>query len=174
MKKFLKVLSIIMIIVNILILTVSILAIAKPEVIGEWIVGIYEDITSDLGHTVAGMYARLSLIASISACVSLVLSTALCGTDYYYICKHCGDVVDVETEDVNKDTLEEPMAKEKLTKEQKAAARAEKRAERKAKREAKKTVEAIAEVAVEETAVNAKNEKVRKAAEFLKKIQDRI
>ena len=174
MKKFLKVFSIIMIIVNVLILAVSILALTKPEATGEWIVNFYEDITNDIGHTVGGMYARLSLIASISACISLFLSSALCGVDCYYICKNCGEATEAET--VEKETMEEPVAR--LTKEEKAAKKAAKLAEKKAKKEAKlkvqETLEKVAEVVVEEVAVNAKNEKARKTAEFLKKLQDRM
>lgn len=77
MKKFLKVSSIILLIVNVLLCAVCILCLLKPEGVGAYIVSLYEEITNNVGHTVDGMFNKLALFASISAIVSLIVTTIL-------------------------------------------------------------------------------------------------
>lgn len=176
MKKFVKVFSIVMLIVNILILGISILALSRPEAIGNWIVSFYEDLTNDIGHTVQGMYAKLSLIASISGCLALIASTVLCETCYFYICKcgcHCHCVesegTDVKSEEENS---EENMAR--LSREEKALLRAERKAAKAAAKAAKKAVNVEAP-AVEEPKVEKSGaaERTKRAEDFLANLKNK-
>jgi len=136
-----------MLILNVLVFGVSILALSRPEAIGEWIVNLYEDITSDIGHTVPGMYAKLLLIASVSSCLALVASTILCEISCVYVCKCCN----AESEEAESNDSEETMAK--LTKEEKANLKKERRAARLARKVAKAAAKgalaAVAEAKVE-------------------------
>lgn len=171
MKKFVKVFSIIMMVVNLMILAVSILALSQPEAIGEWIVSFYEELTNDLGHTVQGMYAKLSLIASISGCLALIASTVLCESCYVYICKcdhkcKCQSVesegTDVKSEEENS---EETMAR--LSREEKALLKAEKKAAKEAKKALKKQAAPVEEVKEVEQPKSSAAEKTKRADDFL-------
>lgn len=168
MKKFVSTFSIVMLVVNVLILGVSVLALTQPEAIGSWIVSVYEEITSDLGHTVPGMYARLSLIASIAGCVALIASTILCEISCVYICKHCGHVEsDEESVDAEEEIMEDDM---KLSREEKLALKEQKRKEKKAAKVAKAVAKGLVE-GVAEAVVEKKEEKVDKKAEFLNSLK---
>ena len=176
MKKFLKVFSIAMLVINILILGISILALSQPEAIGNWIVSFYEDLTNDIGHTVQGMYVNLSLIASFSGCLALIASTILCGTCYFHICKwgcHCHCVesegTDTKSEEENS---EENMAR--LSREEKASLRAERKAAREAAKAAKKVADVKAPAA-EKPVVEKSGaaEKTKRAEDFLANLKNK-
>lgn len=59
MKKTLRALSIVNIVFGVLVLVMLILSIVKPAGFGEFLLQTYEDVTSDLGHTLAGLYNKI-------------------------------------------------------------------------------------------------------------------
>lgn len=177
MKKFVKVFSVIMLVVNLLILAVSILALSRPEAIGEWIVSFYEELTNDLGHTVQGMYAKLSLIASISGCLALIASTVLCETCYFYVCKcekHC-HCVESEGTDVKSEEENSEVHMARMSREEKALLRAERKAARLAKKAIKHAIskeEAPVEE-VKEQPVSSAAVKTKRAEDFLANLKNK-
>ena len=187
MKKFLKVSSVILLFINILLCAISILCIVRPEMVGNYIVSLYEDITSDVGHTTAGMFNKLALISSISACVSLFITTLVleisCSCNCKCNCaKHESEEVSTEpAEIVSKDKAKKQKKKLVIAFGRKAKEYVEEKVETEVKKRKQKKVrkeEAVIEDApvVEEAPVtpaqsNAAVNKAEKINNFVESLK---
>ena len=182
MKKFLKVSSIILTILNVFLIAAGLLCIFKPEEIGAGIVALYEEITSDLGHTVSRMYNVLSLGTAITMCVSLLL-TSIVAVSGCFSCK-CGEEVSEEPViEIPTVEGEQPALKKKTlfwfgkkTKEQieeKISEEIKKELKRKEKKTKKEPVKEEPVAAAPESAANPAVSKANKINSFVDSLRNK-
>lgn len=167
MKKFLKVVAVLLTIVNICILALLIISLTKPEAFGQWAVDFYEELTSEVGHTVEGMYRRLLTITVIAGCVSLGLSTITVIVTLVAYCKAAQIAVDAELEAV------EIKKEAQMTKEEKQAMKLQKKAEKRAAREQKRlTVKKVNETTeIVDAAVNGAKQNTETINSFIESLK---
>ena len=147
-------------VLSILVSIMLIISAVEPLRLGNFIVRVYEDITTTYGHSVSAMYAKLTVILSIVMLISFIITIALI---YSYGTKMRKTLDSTEHE---VDSLEE----EKIEKEAEEAKMKKERKE-KVRKFLKKRVDAVEEKVVEsaektaDTAATVVTVKVEKKAD---------